>query len=226
MYALDEQRVAYFLHRDSDFGKSRHRVAGGLQVLDEAGAHPSVIAERVERRRRNRVDGINADELFDVKDVAIAGILGTRAGPQQPLCLSATVGQSLPAPAADQLLVTLVGELGICNRDLAGQGPQQALLLRIRRRVQPFCGNSIDRCIDPADEETGHAGHTPQVSSAGGKRLQPRHVRARHLFVRVLRKEQRDVDADALADQLLDRGNALWSGRDLDHQVVPPDRLP
>ena len=48
----------------------------------------------------------------------------------------------------------------------------------------------------------------------------------RYRFVRPPRKEQRDIDVDAFADQLSDRGQAGRCGRDLDHDVSPIDRLP
>ena len=67
----------------------------------------------------------------------------------------------------------------------------------------------VDRGVDPADEEAGHAGHTagspPRATSAS----RPGDVRLCDLLVGVLREEQRHVDVDALADELLDRGDAL-----------------
>ena len=45
----------------------------------------------------------------------------------------------------------------------------------------------------------------------------------RHLLVGVLREQQRHVDVDAFADQLLNGGNALRRRRNLDHQVVAAD---
>ena len=110
-----------------------HRVMGGVDIFGEARARPPVIPKRFEGRRRKRVDGIGPDQLFDVDDVAIAGVFHARAGPQQALCLGTLGGQRLPAPPAEELLVTLVGELGVGDGRPASEAAQDALLSRIRR---------------------------------------------------------------------------------------------
>ncbi|MEY9293305.1 hypothetical protein ABH979_006379 [Bradyrhizobium ottawaense] len=47
-----------------------------------------------------------------------------------------------------------------------------------------------------------------------------------HLEVDRLGEQQRDVDADAVADQLLDRRQALRRRRHLHHQVLAANVLP
>ena len=220
LHAFNEQLVGDILHGDPDFGERGHRVSGGLHILHEACARPPVVAKRVEGRRRDRVDGIGPDQLLDVDHVAVVGVLGPRAGPEQPLRLGALAGQGLPAPPAEELLVALVGELGVGNRDLAGQAAQHACLVRIRPRLQTRRDERIDRGINPADEKTGDAGNSLQVAAAGGVCLQARNVSFRHPLVRVLSKQQCHIDVDPLADELVDSGNPLRRRGDFDHQIV------
>ena len=61
----------------------------------------AMIAESIERRGRNGVDGVGPDQFFDVQHVAITGILGAGAGPQQPLRLRALSRQLLPMRAGE-----------------------------------------------------------------------------------------------------------------------------
>ena len=63
-----------------------------VDVFGETVAQLAVVAERVESGRRNRVDGVRADQFLDVHDVAILGILGAGAGPQNTLRLRALGG--------------------------------------------------------------------------------------------------------------------------------------
>ena len=56
--------------------------------------------------------------------------------------------------------------------------------------------------------------------------FQPRKIGLRDLQIDGLREQQRDVDADAFPDQLLDRGQALRRRRHLDHQILAMDLLP
>ena len=60
----------------------------------------AVIAEGVHGGRRNGVDRIGTDQLFNVQHIAIFWILGAGAGPEQPLCLRALCGQRFPARAS------------------------------------------------------------------------------------------------------------------------------
>ena len=222
LHAFDEQLVGDVLHGDPDLGERGHGVSGGLHIFHEACARPPVVAKRVEGRRRDRVDGIGPDQLLDVDDVAVVGVLGSRACPEQPLRLGALGGQGLPALPAEELLVALIGQLGVGNRDLADQAAQQACLVRVRRRLQPRRDERIDRGIDPADEETGDAGNSLQVAAACGILLQACNVGFRHPLVRVLSKQQCHIDVDPLGDELVDSGNPLRRRGDFDHQIVAP----
>ena len=77
---LDQPRRD-LVDRDAGF---RQRVHHGLRagdILFEAGARRAVIAERIHRRRRHRVDRIRADQLLDIQHVAVGRVLGAGAGP-------------------------------------------------------------------------------------------------------------------------------------------------
>ena len=97
LHAIVDKLVGDFLHRDAGLVEVRMVFGGGIDVFGQAGAQLAVIAEGIEGGRRNRVDGVGADQLFDVEHVAIVGILGAGAGPQQALRLRALGRESLPA---------------------------------------------------------------------------------------------------------------------------------
>ena len=54
----------------------------------------------------------------------------------------------------------------------------------------------------------------------------PVEIGFRHLAIDLLREQQRDVDADAFADQMFDRGQAFRRRRHLHHQILALDVLP
>ena len=86
-HAVLQQLLRDFLHRNSGFRQIFHRFGSSGNILGQARAQLAVIAERIESGRRNRVHSVGADQFFNVKNVAILGILGAGAGPKEPLCL-------------------------------------------------------------------------------------------------------------------------------------------
>jgi hypothetical protein len=133
----------------------------------------------------------------------------------------------LCAPRAEDLQVALVGQLGVGDRHPASQRTQQGLFPRPGRlRRQPLGDQGIERGVDAADEEAGHAGHAGRIAAAVDQALQTIDVGLGDLTVDVAVEQQGDIDVDAFADQLLDGRNARRRRRDLDHQVVPADRAP
>ena len=52
-----------------------------LPLRSERDPNASVIAKRIERRGRNGRDRIRTNQLFDVQDIGVRRILGSRAGP-------------------------------------------------------------------------------------------------------------------------------------------------
>lgn len=139
-------------------------VAGAVEVLGEARARTPVIPGGGERGGRHGVDRVGPDQFLDVQHVTVAGTLRPRAGPREPLRLRAALGQGTPARTAEQLPVSLVGELRVRNRNLAAERLKPPLFPRVGRLRQPHLERRVDRCVDPADEEAGHAGELPQVA--------------------------------------------------------------
>ncbi len=113
----------------------------------------------------------------------------------------------------------MIGELPVRNRDLAQQAAQQRLLLRIGGGFDQSLQNSIHHAVDAADEEAGHARDMAGIAARSDVRLHTGDVCFRHPLINLLRKQQRDVDIDAFADQLLKGRNTLGSAGHLDHQV-------
>ena len=91
---------------------------------------------------------------------------------------------------------------------------------------QPGVERGVDRGVDAADEEARHAGDARGIAAARDERFETIDVRLGGPLVGVLREQQRDVDVDALRDQLAHRGDALRRARHLDHQVGAPDGGP
>jgi len=84
----------------------------------------------------------------------------------------------------------------------------------------------VHRAVDAADEEAGDAGDMGRIAAAGNIFFQTCKIGLGDLDIDLLRKQQGDVDADALADQMPDRGQPLRCRRHLHHQVVAVNFLP
>src|ERR1051325_1135405 len=131
----------------------------------------AVIAECVEGGGWNGVDGVRPDQFLDIDDVAIAGVLGASAGPQEALLLCSFCRQSSPAWTAQNLVAARVGQLGIGD----GYLTSEAVLFG--------CGQTVDRGIDAAHEKTGDAGNVTEILAGGGTSFEARDVRLGHLLI-------------------------------------------
>ena len=181
-----------------------------------------MIAETLQGGLRHGVDRIRADELLDVKDVAVRRVLGACAGPQKALRPGALGGQLAPAVRSAELLVVGVGQLGVGNGHLAQQGAQgHSLAGAAAPLLQQGIDPAVDHAVDPADEETGDAGHVPELTAARSQLFETGRVGLGHGHVVLLGEQQGDVDVDALADELFDGGQTRRRARHLDHQVAP-----
>src|SRR5277367_241019 len=67
--ALIHQRVGDGLHRNAGLLELLHGGFRTSNVLGEAGAYLSVVAEGIQRRRGNGVDGVPAHQFLNVEDV-------------------------------------------------------------------------------------------------------------------------------------------------------------
>jgi hypothetical protein len=185
-----------------------------------------MIAEGVERRRRHGVDRVGTDQLLDIEHVAVVLVLGAGRSPQQPLRFCPFGRKPVPPRAREQPLVFLIGEFCIGDRDLALQRGQPLLLAGVVGARDLFIELLVDRAVDAADKEARDAGDMGGIAAAGDIVLQASEIGFGDLDVDFLRKQQCDVDADAFADQVFDRGQAFRRRRHLDHEVVAMNVLP
>ena len=217
--AFDLQLVCDLVEVDARGRELLQLALRKVQVLVEAAAHLAVLAEGRERRGRNGVDRVGADELLDVVGVRIAGILGRRAGPERTLRAGAGLAQPVPARTVEELLEVLVRHLGVGDRGLAVQALELALLGGVRDGLDLVGQHLVDLGVDPADEEARHARDLAEVPSLLLQLLEPGEVRLDDLVIAVDGEDQRDVDVVALGDLVLDRGQPFLGRRDLDHHV-------
>ena len=185
-----------------------------------------MVPEGVERGGRDGVDGVRPDQLLDVEDVPVVGILGARARPQEPLGHGAAGGEALPAPTPVDLLVALIGEPGVRDGHLPQETPEARLVVRARRRPQTLGDEGADEDVDAADEEAGHARDPTRVAASSREDLEAGQVGLGHLLVRRLGEEEGDVHVDPGADELADRRDPGGRRRDLDHHVLARHRAP
>ena len=68
-------------------------------------------------------------------------------------------------------------------------------------RIEPL----VRLGVDPRDEEARHRRHRSRIAAAFDEPLDAADVRLGHLGVALQREDQRDVDALAARDHLLDR---------------------
>ena len=190
------------------------QLARAVDVLLERVAHLAVVGERLDGLARHRVDRLGPDQLLDVDDVAVLGVLGRGRRPQAALRGRALGGERVPVRAREDLLVGLVGELGVGDRELA-------LELGVAGLVEPLVGLGVDA----RHEERGDGGDAGRVAAALDEPLQAADVGLGDLAVALEREDQRDVDGDPARDRLLDRRQALLRGGDLHEQVRAVDQL-
>jgi len=81
LHAFILELLGHLIVVDADFLKSvKFRVSLRNVVLD-AKAHSTVIAEVLNSFQRHRIHGVWANEFLRVQHIAIGRIFGTRAGP-------------------------------------------------------------------------------------------------------------------------------------------------
>src|SRR6185295_16824703 len=127
------ERVGEFLHALALEGLDhvvvvdaglRELVEDAVRLVDvalEGRRDLAVVLESLDRLLRHRVHRLGPDQLLDVDHVAVVGVLGRRRGPEAALLPRALRLESLPARAGVELLVALVGELCVRDRELALQ---------------------------------------------------------------------------------------------------------
>ena len=156
-----------------------------VEVPLERGRDLAVVLERLDRLLGHRVHGLGADQLLDVHHVAVLRVLRRGRGPEAALRACAPFAcQRLPALAREELLVALVGELRVRDRELALQLGGRTDL------VEPPVGLGVDA----RDEEAGDRRDRAGVAAALDEPLEPAQVGLDDLGVALEREDQRDVD--------------------------------
>jgi len=162
-----------------------------------------VIAEGVEGGRWNGVNCVLADQFFDIDYVAVFLVFRAGAGPQQALRLRALRGKGFPATGSADFLILAIGEFGVGDGYFALQAREKTTLRWVGRRFQFFVERAVNEGVDSADEEAGNAGDFADVFSFCGAGLKACYERFCDLFIGRLRKEQRDIDIDAVFNEEL-----------------------
>ncbi len=136
------------------------------------------------------------------------------------------LGKPTPAFVRVDLLVALVGELRVGDRNFAFEDLQPRLLSRIARGRDPLVKFVIDKGVDATNEKARHARDLVRVPALLGERLKPGNIGLGDLGIDLLGEQQGHVDVDTLADQRADRGKSRLGARHLDHQVPAVDLAP
>src|SRR5271170_4135181 len=196
-----------------------------VDVFGKAFAQSAVVAERREGRRRESVDGIRADEFFDIDDIAVVWILRACARPEQSLALCAGGHQPLPAEGLAEFAKSLIDELCIGD-GTATHEPINPRGLGRGRRFQFAGKQAVNSVVDSADKETGDTGYSTDVLASLHAFFQSVDEGGGHGFIGRLRKKQGHVDVDALANELANGEDTFRGRRNLDHDVLAIDGLP
>ena len=163
-----------------------------------------MVPEGLKRSGRQGIHRIAADQFLHVHHVAVGGVLGACARPEQALRPGTLFGEVLPARTRKEPLVAVVGQHRVGNGGLA---------------AQRFGQQGVHRGVDARNEKARDARDPAEVASLCSTALKAGDVALGHLFVHGLRKQQRHVDVHVLADQQLDGRQAFQGGGNLDHQV-------
>ncbi len=225
-HALVEKLVGNAFERDAGPFECAQHALRVRRILQQAVAQFAVVAKRVDRCDRHGVDGIGADQLFDIEYVAISLVLGAGRRPQQPLWLGAVGFERVPARPGKQAQIALIGELGIGDGDLALERFEPFLFVRVIGARDLFVEQFVDRGVDAADKEARYAGDARRIAAFGGERLEAGQIGLDDLLIGLLREQQRNVDVDAVGDQVVDGRHAFGRRRHFDHQVFAIDGMP
>src|SRR3979490_1885360 len=148
--------------------------------------------------RSRKASLVGGGQLVDIEDIAIVLVLRARARPQEPLDARALGLQFLPARARKQTLVALIGELGVGDRGLAAQIGQRRAQAGIVGLGEALLDELVHRHVDAAYEEARHARDPARVPAPRDHILEAGEVGLDHLFITLLREQQRNIDVDAL----------------------------
>src|SRR5579883_472133 len=225
-HAVLQELIRHLLHADAGGVEPGDGPGRVVEVAVDGARDLPVILEGVDRGLRQRGDGIRPDQLFHVFHVAVGRILGARTGPQRALHARPPRphgGETLPGEHREE---ALIGQARVGDRRPAahrGQLPAPRLVPLGRDECVKA---PVDLRIDAAHEEAGHRGDAVQRPAGRRQGLQAGEVSLHHPLVRLDGEDQRDVDVEALADELPDGRDARIRRRHLHHDVRAVDRGP
>ena len=132
---------------------------------------------------------------------------------QSNRCTPAPFGlQLLPTRACEKALVALVGKFGVGDRDLAAQSGKLPQLLLLARRSSDLRSRSSMSLSTATSmrltKKLATLAILLGIAALRDEMLKPGQIGLDHLFIDPLREQQRDVDVDALADELANRRQA------------------
>src|SRR5947209_7010745 len=121
-----------------------------------------MVLKGVDRLTRHCRDGLRSDQFIDVERVSKAWVLGRCRRPQASLRGRPARSQCFPALAAEQLLVLLVGELGIGDSEAAFEIVTADLTETV-----------VGLGVDSGDEEAGDRVNAARVAPGGDESFEP-----------------------------------------------------
>ncbi len=210
--ALLQQLVRDLAHVHAGVAELAQRPLGlGHRRRRDRGLRGAVIGERAQGLLRHRVHGVRRRQPVDVHHVGVRRVLRRRRRPQRALHARAGRGEPLPAAPAEELLEAPVGDARVGDAGLPAQ----------RRVVRQ---HPVDLGVDARHEERRDAPDAVDRLPGSEPALEAAQVRLGDLDVAFDAEQQRDVDVDAVGDQLLHGADADLRARHLDHDVGPVER--
>ena len=147
--AVTLQRRGDGVQIDADRPQPPERLARRRHALVHGGPHAAVVAERLDRLGRHRVDRVGTDQLLDVEHVPVGGVLGARAGPQRTLHAAPARAQAGERRAVEDLAEALVDDLRCWPRRCAREAPGPPGCRSARARCPPPCPRGRRRTRRP-----------------------------------------------------------------------------
>jgi len=215
---------SHLIESDAELGQAPQNGGCFLDRLGEPRFRLAMIPIGVERLHCDRVNGVEADKRFDVLEVAVSWILGAGAGPKQALNASALSGEALKAIAPEDFPKDLVSGLRAGDGNLADRPPSQGGLGATLS--DDFVQQRIHQEVNAAEKKAGDGGNAFQRLALTGPRFEAGKIGSGDLPVAGQSKQERDIDVDSFGDELLDGGDSLSGGGNLDENVGPIQRLP
>src|SRR5712691_2496772 len=165
LHALDLELARHLVEVDARLRELLQLPLREVDVLVQAAAYLAVLAERSQRRGRNGVDSVGADQLLDVVGVGIARVFGRRARPQAALRACPGFVQLVPARTAEVTLEVLVSDFRVGDGGLAVQALEVSLLRGVGRVLDLLGQQLVDLRVDAADEKARNTGDLAEIAA-------------------------------------------------------------